>query len=91
LIGSIASVLATSVPAQQPNEVTIGITCPLSGANAQIGVDAQHAFNTALDIINTVHDLDLPLAKSEGLQGLGGAKVRLIAADHRSDPGLLRI
>jgi branched-chain amino acid transport system substrate-binding protein len=86
LIGSTASVLATPVRAQQQNEVTIGITYPFSGANAQIGVDAQHAFNTALDIINTVHDLDLPLAKSEGLPGLGGSKVRLIAADHQSDP-----
>jgi branched-chain amino acid transport system substrate-binding protein len=86
LIGSTASVLATPVRAQQQNEVTIGITYPFSGANAQIGVDAQHAFNTALDIINTVHDLDLPLAKSGGLPGLGGSKVRLIAAYHQSDP-----
>jgi branched-chain amino acid transport system substrate-binding protein len=86
LIGSTASVFAIPLRAQQPSEVTIGVVYPFSGANAQIGVDAQHAFNTAADIINTVHDLDLPLAKSEGLPALGGAKVRLIAADHQSDP-----
>jgi branched-chain amino acid transport system substrate-binding protein len=86
LIGSTASVFASGLRAQQPAEVVIGITYPFSGANAQIGVDAQHAFNTAVDIINNDHDLDLPLAKGTGLPGLGGAKVRLVAADHQGDP-----
>ena len=86
LIGSTASLFATGLRAQQPAEVVIGITYPFSGANAQIGVDAQHAFNTAVDIINNDHDLDLPLAKGAGLPGLGGAKVRLVAADHQGDP-----
>ena len=39
-----------------------------------------------LDIINKNHDFDLPLAKGEGLPGLGGAKVRLVFADHQADP-----
>jgi branched-chain amino acid transport system substrate-binding protein len=88
LIGSAASVttLSTRSRAQQPTEVVIGVTYPLSGANAQIGVDALHAFNTAVDIINSVHDLDLPLARDAGLPGLGGAKVRLVTADHQGDP-----
>src|SRR5215470_14743984 len=86
LIGSTASVFASGLCAQQPAEVVIGITYPFSGANAQIGVDAQHAFNTAVDIINNDHDLDLPLAKGAGLTGLGGAKIRLAAADHQGDP-----
>ena len=58
----------------------------MSGASAQVGVDAQHAFDTALDIINNPHDLDLPLAKDAGLPGLKGAKVRVIVADHQGDP-----
>src|SRR5947209_7754170 len=29
-------------------------------------VDAKHAYDTALDVINNEHDLDLPLAKTEG-------------------------
>ena len=86
LIGSTASVLATGLRAQQPSEVVIGATYPLSGANAQIGVDAQHAFNTAVDIVNNDYDLDLPLAKGTGLPGLGGAKLRVVAADHQGDP-----
>jgi branched-chain amino acid transport system substrate-binding protein len=93
LLGSAASVTALSTivrpiaaRAQAPQEVVIGVIYPLSGASAQIGVDAQHAFNTAADIINTAHDLDLPLAKDAGLPGLGGAKVRLVFADHQADP-----
>ena len=58
----------------------------MSGANAQIGVDAQHAFNTALDIINNDVDLDIIMARGAGLPGLGGAKLRLVIADHQSDP-----
>jgi branched-chain amino acid transport system substrate-binding protein len=86
--GAAAASLAgtTGIRAQQPAEVVIGATYQMSGASAQVGVDAQHAFNTALDVINNVHDLDLPLAKSAGLQGLGGAKVRLVIADHQGDP-----
>jgi branched-chain amino acid transport system substrate-binding protein len=86
LIGSTASVFASGLRAQQPSEVVIGATYPLSGANAQIGVDAQHAFNTAVDIVNNDYDLDLPLAKGTGLPGLGGAKLRVVAADHQGDP-----
>ena len=84
---------ATSVAALAPfgaraqaSEVVIGVLYPLSGANAQIGVDAQHAYATAVDVINNKHDLDVPLAKDTGLPGLGGAKVRLVFADHQGDP-----
>jgi branched-chain amino acid transport system substrate-binding protein len=66
--------------------VVIGVLYPLSGASAQIGVDAKHAFETAQDIINSKYDFDLPLAKGEGLPGLGGAKIRLVFADHQADP-----
>ena len=70
----------------QTSEVVIGVIYPFSGASAQMGVDAQKAYETALDIINKDHDFDLPLAKGEGLPGLGGAKIRLVFADHQGDP-----
>lgn len=72
--------------AADPADVVIGVIYPLSGASAQIGVDAQKAFETAADIINKKYDFALPLAKDEGLPGLGGAKVRLVFADHQADP-----
>ncbi|WP_299559115.1 ABC transporter substrate-binding protein [Enterovirga sp.] len=72
---------------QAVKEVVIGALYPLSGPSAQIGVDAKTAFETAIEIINTAHaDLDLPLAKEAGLPGLGGAKIRIIFADHQGDP-----
>ena len=70
----------------QTSEVVIGVIYPFSGASAQMGVDAQKSYETALDIINKNHDFDLPLAKGEGLPGLGGAKIRLVFADHQADP-----
>jgi branched-chain amino acid transport system substrate-binding protein len=88
LSGAAATVALAGQPAiaEDAKEVVIGAIYPLSGANAQIGVDAQHAFNTAADVVNGVHDLDLPLARSAGLPGLGGAKVKIVFADHQSDP-----
>jgi branched-chain amino acid transport system substrate-binding protein len=67
-------------------EVAIGVIYPLSGSSAQIGVDAQKAFETAAEIINKDYDFKLPLAKGEGLPGLGGARVKLVFADHQADP-----
>ena len=87
LLGATASaaLLPMAARAQAP-EVAIGVIYPLSGAAAQIGVDAQKAFETAAEIVNKKFDFDLPLARGEGLPGLGGAKVRLVFADHQADP-----
>src|SRR4051812_26005032 len=87
LLGATATVALLPITARaQTSEVVIGVIYPLSGASAQIGVDAQKAFETAADLINKNYDFDLPLAKGEGLPGLGGAKVRLVFADHQADP-----
>jgi branched-chain amino acid transport system substrate-binding protein len=87
VLGATASAALLPIVARaQTSEVAIGIIYPLSGASAQIGVDAQKSFETALDIINKDFDFDLPLARGEGLPGLGGAKIRLVFADHQADP-----
>ena len=87
LLGATASAaLLPIVSRAQAPDVVIGVIYPLSGASAQIGVDAQKAFDTAAEIVNKNFDFDLPLARGEGLPGLGGAKVRLIFADHQADP-----
>jgi len=80
------TLMAGSRAAFAADEVVIGAVYPMSGANAQIGVDARHALETAADIVNSVHDLDLPTARTAGLAKLGGAKIRLVFADHQGDP-----
>ncbi|HUO00809.1 MAG TPA: ABC transporter substrate-binding protein [Bradyrhizobium sp.] len=80
-----AALMPLAARADTP-DVPIGIIYPFSGSSAQIGVDAKNAFETAADIINKNYDFDLPLARGEGLPGLGGAKVRLVYADHQADP-----
>jgi branched-chain amino acid transport system substrate-binding protein len=87
LLGATASAALLPVASRaQTSEVVIGVIYPLSGASAQIGVDAQKAFETAAELINKNFDFDLPLARGEGLPGFGGAKVRLVFADHQADP-----
>lgn len=72
--------------AQAGKEVLIGAIYPFTGSGAQVGVDARHALDTAVDLINQANDLDLPLARDAGLPNLGGAKVRIVYADHQADP-----
>src|SRR5436190_11341696 len=87
LLGATATAALLPIAGRaQISEVVIGVIYPFSGASAQIGVDAQKAFETAAEVINKNHDFALPLAKGEGLSGLGGAKVRLVFADHQADP-----
>lgn len=87
LLGATATAALVPLAARaQTTEVVIGVIYPFSGGSAQQGVDAQKAYETALEVINKDTDFDLPLAKGEGLPGLGGAKVRLVFADHQADP-----
>ena len=87
LLGATAAAALGPIAARaQTSEVVIGVLYPLSGASAQMGVDAQKAYEAALEVINKNHDFDLPMAKGEGLPGLGGAKIRLVYADHQGDP-----
>ena len=71
-----AATLAPFAARAQTSEVVIGLLYPFSGAAAQQGVDSQKAYEAALDVINNVHDFDLPLAKGAGLPGLALARRR---------------
>src|SRR5688572_28322611 len=88
-ITAVALALIVAVPASaQSREVIIGVLYPLTGPVAQAGVDAKAAAELAVEIVNGRHDLDVPLARTEGLPALGGAKVRLIMVDHQGKPEL---
>ena len=86
-VAASAAMAGTPAFAQSGSEIVVGALYPLSGSSAPIGVDAKHAFETALDIINNGKDIDLPLAKSAaaGMAAMG-AKLKLVFADHQGDP-----
>src|SRR6266436_6131133 len=79
---------AVSGPTAQPKEVVIGVLYPTTGPTAQAGIDSKVAAELAVEIVNGKHDLDLPLARTEGLPNLGGAKARLVVVDHQGKPEL---
>ena len=89
--GAALAAISATARAQATPEVVVGLLFPLTGPSSQIGIDARHAVETAFDIVNSPHpDLDLPLAEEAGLPGLGGARLRVIAADHQSSPQVAR-
>jgi branched-chain amino acid transport system substrate-binding protein len=83
---SVFLMLSTSFAAEK--EVKIGVLYPLSGAAAAIGRDLQRAAEMAAeDLVNTKKpEIDLLMTKWGGIPGLGGAKIKLIFADHRGEP-----
>ncbi|GAW91918.1 ABC transporter substrate-binding protein [Calderihabitans maritimus] len=73
--------------AEQVSEIKIGAIYPLSGSAAATGEDLANGVKLAVEIINGSYpDLNLPLAKDAGLPNLGGAKIKLILADHQASP-----
>ncbi len=90
LLLALALALVVAVPvsaAAQPKEVVIGLIYPMSGPNAQAGIDDKPTFEIAADIANGAVDLPFPLyQRIKGMPGLKGAKVRLILSDHQTKP-----
>ena len=81
-LGAALSLLAGAALAA--DAVRVGVIYPLTGPVAQPGKDVLAAVKVAQDIVNNSHDLDLPLAATEGLPNLGGAKIELVVADHQA-------
>src|SRR5882672_9377092 len=87
---ALSAVLAAAPAAfaQASKEIVIGAIYPLSGNLAQIGIDSITAMKMATELYNGKSDLNLPSMKktTEGLPGLGGAKIRLVIVDHQGKP-----
>lgn len=83
-----AQAAPTSAPASAATvEVKIGVLDPLTGGAATAGLDAKYGAQLAADIVNGTYDIPgMPMAKTEGLPGLGGAKVNLVFADTQGLP-----
>lgn len=73
---------------QEAATVKVGALYPLTGALATAGADAKNGILLAVDIVNNEYDLDMPLAKARGLNGLGGAKLEVVFADSQGSPAV---
>ena len=88
-LGGLLSLTAIST-VQAVDEVRLGTLYPVTGSAALAGGRALAAVKTVVDIVNNSYDLDIPLARTEGLPNLGGAKIKLIVADHQGKPEIGR-
>jgi branched-chain amino acid transport system substrate-binding protein len=68
--------LLPGVSGAQATPVNVGVILPLSGANAQFGINSRQGIELVADEINA----------AGGLKGLGGAKINLVVADSTSTP-----
>ncbi|QCI69430.1 ABC transporter substrate-binding protein [Phreatobacter stygius] len=60
----------------QGRTVNVGVVLPLSGANAQFGINSRNGIQLVADEINA----------AGGIKGLGGARLNLVIADSTSTP-----
>jgi branched-chain amino acid transport system substrate-binding protein len=85
--GAVVMAGAAVRPAMAADEVVIGAIYPMTGNAAPIGADAKVALELICDLINGAHDpIPTLMGKGGGLPPLGGAKLRVIMADHQNDP-----
>ena len=80
--------LAFCAAAQAQQEIRIGVIYPLTGAAASTGNEIKNALDLAADIVNNGAKgiNNLPFAAGGGLPNLKGAKIKLVYADHQSNP-----
>jgi len=90
LCAAAISVALSGTASAQTKTVKIGAIFPLSGNAASAGVHAKAAIETAVEIINNGNPGlgNLPVTKSAGLAGLGGAKVEVVFADNQGSPAV---
>jgi branched-chain amino acid transport system substrate-binding protein len=79
LMGLAGAGLMSALPwsAQAQNKpINVGVILPLSGGNAQFGINSRQGIELVADEINA----------SGGIKSLGGAKINLVVADSTSAP-----
>ena len=84
----VAAAVGVAGPVYAQDKVKIGAVYPLSGNAASAGNSSKAAIELAVEIVNgSFPDLkDLPLAATEGLPGLKGAKIEVVFADNQGTP-----
>lgn len=87
MLATILCVLGVATTSSALAQVKVGALYPLSGQVAKSGEDTVNAIKLAVEIVNGKYpDMKLPLAATEGLPNLGGAKIQLIVSDHQGNP-----
>ena len=86
IVAACVLMAALVLPAAAADTVRIGAIYPLTGPAGSTGAELKDAITLAADIVNGKYDLDLPLARTEGLPNLKGAKVEVIFGDHQGKP-----
>lgn len=70
--------------------VRIGAVYPLSGSLASSGEEMKRGILLAVEVINGQFDLDIPLARSEGIGSLNGSRVEVVFGDSKGLPAVGR-
>jgi branched-chain amino acid transport system substrate-binding protein len=86
MVVTVALAALLAVPASAADKVRIGAIYPLTGPAGSTGAELKDAITLAADIVNGKYDLDLPLARTQGLPNLKGAQVEVIFGDHQGKP-----
>ena len=69
--------------------IKIGVIYPLTGGAAAAGRELRAGAELAAEIANNaMADINMSMAKSAGINSLGGAKIELIFKDHEGNPTL---
>jgi branched-chain amino acid transport system substrate-binding protein len=74
--GAIAAPYVVRDAVAQGKAVNVGVILPLSGANAQFGINSRNGIELVADEINA----------AGGIKALGGARINLVIADSTSTP-----
>lgn len=76
IAGTVAAPYVIRDAVAQGKAVNVGVVLPLSGANAQFGINSRNGIELVADEINA----------AGGIKALGGARINLVIADSTSTP-----
>ena len=74
--GAVAAAGLLRPAVAQPKAVNVGVILPLSGANAQFGINSRNGIELVAEELNA----------AGGIKSLGGARINLVVADGTSTP-----
>lgn len=73
---------------KEEETVKVGALYPLTGSLATTGADVKNGVLFAADIINNEYNVDIPLARSKGIDSLNGAEVEIVFGDTQGSPSI---